>query len=234
MNDGILKMRINEVLESVLFKICYRIGFALQNETDSDTKKTTGRGVLQDSMSVIAYVRSNRGLGNVVALASELFVDQNFENQLDSVRHLLGVKNGVIDLRTGELRSRVPEDMIYRISEIDYDPHADTTWFDSVVMSMMADEEEMTRYLQKLLGYCITGEVCEHIFPCFTASGRNGKSLLMNALKMVLGGGPDGFYKQMSTAVIVDVKASNLQDEIRKGKGGRVWAFNELGQEQKT
>ena len=231
-NDGMLKMRINEVLEGILFKIFYRTGFAIEHEVVPDQKKQL-ENRLQNCMSAITYIRSNRGLGNVVALASELFVDLNFENRLDSVRYLLGVQNGVIDLRTGELRDRLPEDMIYRISNVVFSPSADTTWFNGVVLSMMADDEEMTAFLQKLLGYCITGEVSQHVLPCFTAAGRNGKSLLMNALKHILGGGPDGFYKQMSTAVIVDVKATNLQDEIRKGKGGRVWAFNELGQDQK-
>ncbi len=47
----------------------------------------------------------------------------------------------------------------------------------------------MAEYLQRLLGYGITGEVTEEIFPIWTGSGRNGKGLLTQTLDQLLGGG---------------------------------------------
>ena len=62
------------------------------------------------------------------------------------------MKNGVIDLMTGKLRKREPEDMIYTVLDIVYDEHADTTVMQNVVLSAMADDAEMAEYLQRLLG----------------------------------------------------------------------------------
>ena len=63
---------------------------------------------------------------------------------------------------------------------------------------MMAEDSEMAAFLQKLLGYGVTGEVCEEIFPVFTAGGRNGKGLLMQAMRQLLG----AMYVELNCGII--------------------------------
>ena len=53
----------------------------------------------------------------------------------------------------------------------------------------------------------------------------------MHALEKLLGSGE--FYYEMNPGIIVDQHVSNLGDELRKGKGGRIWCFNELGENRK-
>ena len=53
----------------------------------------------------------------------------------------------------------------------------------------------------------------------------------MHALEKLLGSGE--FYFEMNPGIIVDQHVSNLGDELRKGKGGRIWCFNELGENRK-
>jgi len=115
-------------------------------------------------------------------VAIHMFRDDNFIHLLDSKPHLLGVKNGVVDLRTGELRARLPEDMIFTVIDVTFDPEASDALIRSTVLSAMADDVEMATYIQKLLGYGCTGEVCEEIFPVFTGSGRNCKGVLVKAV----------------------------------------------------
>lgn len=82
------------------------------------------------------------------------------------------VKNGVVDLRTGRLRDRLPEDMVYNVVNTAYDPDADCSWWNEQVNRMMANNEEHTRFLRTLLGYGVTGEVKEQIFAFFIGAGR--------------------------------------------------------------
>ena len=77
----------------------------------------------------------------------------------------------MVDLRTGELRDRRPEDMIHKLAKANYDPTIGVEWFNQVVKTIMAGSEEMTEFLQRFLGYAITGEVKEHVFGVFTNSG---------------------------------------------------------------
>eukprot|EP00798_Chlamydomonas_sp_ICE-L_P032835 gene32835-biopygen12455 len=102
-----------------------------------------------------------------------------------------------------------------------------------IVEKIMGGDEDMASFLQRLLGYGITGEVREEIFPVWTGSGRNGKGLLTQALQQLLG----EYYKEMNCAVISDSRVcSNIDAERAKLIGARIAVFNELkpGEKLKT
>lgn len=107
---------------------------------------------------------------------------------------LLGTRHGAIDLRTGALRTGQPDDYIRTIIP--------TAWkgldepaprFEQFLQEMFADREERERaeliaFLQRALGYGITGYVNEHIFlMLYNEGNHNGKNLLIHLLSYVLG-----------------------------------------------
>eukprot|EP00798_Chlamydomonas_sp_ICE-L_P032825 gene32825-biopygen4520 len=102
-----------------------------------------------------------------------------------------------------------------------------------IVEKIMGGDEAMASFLQRLLGYGITGEVREEIFPIWTGSGRNGKGLLTQAMQQLLG----AYYKEMNCAIISDSRVcSNIDAERAKLIGARLAVFNELkdGEKLKT
>src|SRR5262249_33973270 len=50
-----------------------------------------------------------------------------------------------------------------------------------------AGNEPLIRFVQRALGYCLTGSVQEQILLIFWGSGSNGKSLLLNVILDLLG-----------------------------------------------
>jgi P4 family phage/plasmid primase-like protien len=172
----------------------------------------------------IAWVKTQSGMNSLIHLATPLFRADGFEQLLDSVPYLLGVKNGVVDLRTGELRARLPQDNVYTLCPCEYDPQADPSVFHNVLLGAMADDEEMTRYLQRLLGYGITGDVSQEVFPVLTGNGRNCKGLLTQTMARLFG----GFYKDINSGLIVERQVSNIDAERGKLLGARIAVFNEL------
>ena len=220
-SDSTIKVTISKALEERLRDVVLHYTERARN-CKEDEKKLMDV-YIQDVQKAITYVLDNRGLNNIVALASEMFLSHNFEQQLDRIPHLIGVRNGVIDLTSGKLRDRRPEDMIYKVLDIDYDENADTSLVASAVKTTMAGSEEMAHYLQKLLGYAITGEVSEEIFVFFTGKGRNGKGLLIQSLQRLIG----DYFKDMNCAVIMERVTCNIEAEKAKLQGGRVACFNE-------
>ncbi len=112
----------------------------------------------------------------------------------DSHPWLLGTRQGVIDLRTGTLRAGQPDDRLRLIIP--------TVWkgldepaprFQHFLREIFGDREEAEReeliaFLQRALGYGITGNVHEHIFLMFYgAEEGNGKDMLLHMLEYVLG-----------------------------------------------
>jgi hypothetical protein len=72
-----------------------------------------------DALSTLRKYKSTKGLSYLYPQFEGLITTQNFESKFDQTPYLLGVKNGVIDLRTGELRERTRDDNLFRLCPID-------------------------------------------------------------------------------------------------------------------
>jgi hypothetical protein len=174
-DDGAVKNEVSITLEMVLGKIIDNVAVEHAKRTDIGQDEDTLEDVFDANLKFlsasIARIRNAGGLSGIITFMASMCVDTKFESNLDSKPDLLGVQNGVVDLRTGELRHRTPEDAIFRLANSKYDPSLDSKWFNDIVMSMMADDQEMVAFLQRFLGYCITGERQEEVFTFFTSSG---------------------------------------------------------------
>ncbi len=101
--------------------------------------------------------------------------------EMDASKDLLNVRNGTIDLRTGELREHRREDQLTKIAPVEYDPNAAApTW--AATLERTLPSEDVRRFFKKLCGYALTGDVSEHILPVLYGTGANGKSTVLNAL----------------------------------------------------
>jgi putative DNA primase/helicase len=79
-----------------------------------------------------------------------------------------------------------PADRITRICEARWEPGAKAPLFEGHV-AWCQTAPEMQRYLQKLLGYGMTGVTKEQLFVIFQGKGGDGKSTLINAVRAVAG-----------------------------------------------
>jgi putative DNA primase/helicase len=108
--------------------------------------------------------------------------------QYDQDPWLLNVANGTIDLRTGELRPHKRSDYLTKLANVVYDPKAQCPTWERFLHRIMAGNERMIRYLQKAVGYSLTGDVSEQvIFFLHGHTGANGKSTFLSTIKHLLG-----------------------------------------------
>lgn len=108
----------------------------------------------------------------------------NVERKITNI-DLLPCNNGNIDLKTGSL---VKDGIVYQRIDIDY-PGLDYDVSDiDKFMSMIFDNNiELIGYMQRLLGYAITGHSKEQCMIIFCGRGSNGKSLLLAIIEELLG-----------------------------------------------
>jgi len=104
----------------------------------------------------------------------------------DGTRYLLNVLNGTLDLRTGELRPHRPEDMITKLAPVEYHTEAKCPAWDAFLARVVPDPE-VRAFLQRFLGYTLTGHVGEQAFVLLYGTGANGKSTFLETLKALLG-----------------------------------------------
>ena len=99
---------------------------------------------------------------------------------------LFAVRNGVVDLRSGELRRGRPEDRITLHSEVEYDPTAWCPRWMQFLEEVMGDND-LVDYIWRLAGYSMSGVTHEQVYAICYGSGANGKGRFLAALRHVLG-----------------------------------------------
>lgn len=106
---------------------------------------------------------------------------------LDATPGLLTVLNGTIDLATGELRPHSRDDLISRISPVVYDPTATHPVWTKFLHDLTGGDEDLARFLQRLVGYALLGDPGEEVLPVLYGSGGTGKSTFVDAIRAIAG-----------------------------------------------
>ncbi len=101
---------------------------------------------------------------------------------------LLGVPNGVVDLRTGELRDGRHADQITKSAATWYDPRACCPRFEQFISEIFGGDEDVAAFVQRSIGYSLTGITTQQCFWILYGEGSNGKGTLLELLhRHVLG-----------------------------------------------
>ncbi|MGM9617493.1 phage/plasmid primase, P4 family [Butyricicoccus sp.] len=109
-------------------------------------------------------------------------------DEFDSNPYLFNCKNGTLDLKTGEFHSHTPHDMITMLAGVSYNPAAFCPRWEQFISEVMQDDAEKALFLQKALGYALTGDTAlECFFVLYGATTRNGKGTTMETFKHLMG-----------------------------------------------
>jgi putative DNA primase/helicase len=105
----------------------------------------------------------------------------------DADHWLLNTPGQTFNLRTGESWPNRPEDLISKMTR--FSPSASGgERFKRFIDEITLGDKELGRYLQVMLGACLSGAVEEHWLGFWYGNGRNGKNSLIDAVVAVLGG----------------------------------------------
>ena len=108
-------------------------------------------------------------------------------DDLDRDPWLLNCRNGTLDLRTGQLRSHRREDLLTKEVEVAYDPSAECPLWEAFLHRIFVGNRAIIEFLQRAVGYALTGETGEQVlFLCY-GTGANGKSSFLETLRSMLG-----------------------------------------------
>jgi putative DNA primase/helicase len=107
--------------------------------------------------------------------------------KLDDEPWLVNVQNGTIDLRTGELRKHCREDLQTRLANVVYKPGARSELWDKFLRDTTGGDQEYAAFLQRAVGYSLTGHTFEEVLFFGYGPTATGKSSMIEALKGVFG-----------------------------------------------
>lgn len=107
--------------------------------------------------------------------------------ELDRNPWLLNCKNGTVDLQTGLLRPHRQEDLITKVCPVDFDEGASCPLFLGFLGRILGERPALIAYVQKVVGYALTGDVSAKACFCLFGDGNNGKTTLLEVLRHILG-----------------------------------------------
>lgn len=132
------------------------------------------------------YSLSERGISSMLNQARTDPLITVVTNELDAHPWELNTPTGIVNLRTGELMPSDPAKLHTRSTAVGPDPAADPGVWDTFLEQTFPDPT-VRDYMQRLAGYSSIGEVLAHVLPFAYGGGGNGKGVLFEALKAVLG-----------------------------------------------
>ena len=108
-------------------------------------------------------------------------------DELDADPWLFNAANGTIDLRTGELREHRRDDLLTKITRSSTTPSRAPTLWDGFLERITGGDDELAAFLQRAVGYSLTGHTSEEVLFFAHGPTATGKSSILEAIKAVLG-----------------------------------------------
>lgn len=140
-------------------------------------------------------------------------------DQLDGHGWLLNVENGTIDLKTGTLKPHDKNEFITKLCDITYASEAEAPLWLRFLERIFDGDREMIRFMQKVAGYCLTGDTSEKCFFIMLGEhGDNGKTVLLNVLMALLA----DYAIQTPMETIMRRKPGAQSNDLVRLKGARL------------
>lgn len=144
---------------------------------------------LQDK--ALKFARSTANTSRKEAMLKEaqhLFEIPAAPDDFDAYSEFLNCENGIINLRNGELTPHDAEMMLTKMCGTEYDvDHARPERWMQFLSEITGDDADLIDYIQRCVGYALTGSNREQCAYFLYGMGNNGKSTFLNALAEVLG-----------------------------------------------
>lgn len=139
---------------------------------------------------------------------------------------LFNVKNGTLDLRTGELQEHRRENLITNLADVVFDREATAELWDGFLWRVIDQNEELYGYLKRFVGYLLAGDTSEQVVHFLYGLGANGKTVFCEIIRRLLG----TYSVVASPDIIMARKYSGIPNDIARLRGMRAVLMNETSQ----
>ncbi|MCM1316009.1 MAG: phage/plasmid primase, P4 family [Alistipes senegalensis] len=141
-------------------------------------------------------------------------------NELDADKFLVNVKNGVLNLNDFSVASHKPDFLMTRMlgTSMPKSPKRPEKWL-SFLDQIFSGDKELIRYIQKALGYSLSGDTSEQCAFFLYGTGRNGKSTFLEVVRKIMG---DYATNIQPESIMVKASTNTANSDIARLKGARL------------
>lgn len=137
-------------------------------------------------------------------------------DQWDSHIWLLNTPGGVLDLIKGEMLAHRRDDLMTKITTAT--PAGPCPTWSRFLFEICGQDKELVSYLQRVVGYCLSGATTEHAIFFLYGTGANGKSVFTNVVTTILG----DYAVSAPLETFMDTKHERHPTELAGLRGARL------------
>lgn len=134
---------------------------------------------------------------------------------------LLNTPGGVVDLTTGAIRAAQPTDYMTKMTAVA--PGGDCPLWQAFLRKSLGGDIELISYIQRMLGYALTGDTREQALFFLYGPGGNGKGVLLNTVHHIMG----DYSKTAAVNTFIDSKNDQHSTDLAGLRGARLVTASE-------
>lgn len=133
----------------------------------------------------ISRLQTQKGSAEVMRLAQEGL--SALPSKFDRNPYHINLKNGVYDAKLQKLLPHSADQFLSQQMSVEYDPSAQCLKWEKFLGEIFEGDVEVIEYVQKSVGYTLTGDVSLQSFWFCYGDGANGKSTFLNVIFKLMG-----------------------------------------------
>lgn len=140
-------------------------------------------------------------------------------DDFDKDKSVFNVQNGYLDLINGNLKEHDRKKMFTKISNVEFTDKIDCPRWIDFLNEIFEYDQELIDFIQKSVGYSLTGSTREQCMFILFGNGRNGKSVFLDIINDILGTYATNIQPQ---TLMVKQQTSGANSDIARLKGSRL------------
>ena len=109
------------------------------------------------------------------------------KSEFNNQRMLLNLREGTVDLKTGTIRPHDRNDLLTKCQSIPWNPAAECKRWLQFLNEVFEGNQEVIDFIQRAVGYTLTGLTSEEVLFIGWGTGRNGKGKFTDTLIALMG-----------------------------------------------
>ena len=214
-NQGLIEKAADEVINNLKNE-----PLVIQDDADKDKVQKAWQKFIKGERSRSSKVNMINEIKHLVPV---------LHSQWDKEKMMLNTPSGYIDLTNGTLHDHDYKKMFTQETGVDYTEKVDCPLWIEFLSQTFQNDQELIHFIQKIVGYSLTGSNAEQVMFILFGNGRNGKSVLLNIIKYISG----SYAKTMNATTIMQKHNSGGQgptSDIARLEGARLVVSSEANE----
>lgn len=176
-----------------------------------------------------SHARKSEGASRIAAMLALARSEPGIPirpDDMDRDSWLLNCTNGTIDLSTGKLRPHQQSDLITRCLHFAHEAEADCPRWQAFLHRIMDGNFDLVAFIQRAVGYTLTGSTSERCMFILHGGGKNGKTVFLEGLRLLLG---DDYVARTPTQTLLAKRGDTIPNDVARLRGVRLVTASETG-----